>query len=135
MLPFIVGHDCAPVAQTSVCALPTSPVPRSQFSPAPSNTPPPSPAAPAHTPPTLHPVFLAHSASHPQNSAPHTRTLRRCPTAPLRYWQYLCRFCQSLASGSPEHLVQVASQTPRVVALDHAQTARSRPPRRAFRSA
>src|SRR6266436_4101464 len=91
MLPFIVGHDCAPVAQTSVCALPTSPVPRSQFSPAPSNTPPPSPAAPAHTPPTLHPVFLAHSASHPQNSAPHTRTLRRCPTAPHN----------SVASASP----------------------------------
>src|SRR5206468_4495568 len=41
--------------------------------PALSSTPPPSPAALAHTPPKPRRESLAHSASHPQNSRPHIR--------------------------------------------------------------
>src|SRR5260370_24586088 len=53
-----------------------------QSSPTLSNTPPPSPAAPAHIPPKPHRVSAAHSASHPQNSTLHTRTLPLLPTIP-----------------------------------------------------
>src|SRR5713226_8951593 len=59
-----------------------SPAPPHQSSPAPSNTPRPSPAAPAHIPPTPHREYPAHSASHPRSSTPHTRTLPRSPTIP-----------------------------------------------------
>src|SRR3989442_15800594 len=60
----------------------TSPAPPRQSSRAPSDTPPPSPAAPAHTPPIRHRESAAHSASHRQNSAPRTRTLLLLPTSP-----------------------------------------------------
>src|SRR6266850_262416 len=59
-----------------------SPPPPRQSSRAPLNIPLPSPAAPAHTRPTRHRVFPAHSAFHPQNSTLRTHTLPRCPTIP-----------------------------------------------------
>src|SRR5207302_8116816 len=53
-----------------------------QSSPAPSNTRPPSPTAPAHIPPKPRRVSPAHFAFHPQSSTPHTRTLPPPPTIP-----------------------------------------------------
>src|SRR5207248_533785 len=52
---------------SSRSVLPTSPVPPSQSSPAPSNTRPPFPAPPAHTQPTPHRESLARSAFRPRN--------------------------------------------------------------------
>src|SRR5215468_10586255 len=55
---------------------------RLQSSPAPSSTPPPIATALARTPPTPHRESPMRFASHPQNSALHTRTLHRHPTIP-----------------------------------------------------
>src|SRR5580704_344202 len=69
--------------QTSRAARPlTSPPTQPRFPPTFSNTPPPSPTAPAHTPPKPHPESPAHFSSHPQNSKLRTRTLPRHPTVP-----------------------------------------------------
>src|SRR6266850_1269124 len=85
-IAFVVRHAILvvqTVAQTSVCALLLIwPVRRFQSSPTPSNTPSPTPTAPAHTPPIPHPESPAHSSSHPQNSALRTRTLPRHRTIP-----------------------------------------------------
>src|SRR5260370_204478 len=60
----------------------TSPVPQRRFSPPLANTPPPTPAELARTPPKPHRESPAHSVCHSRNSALHTRTLPLPPTIP-----------------------------------------------------